>query len=306
VQRPLALCLLGFAVLSPGCSLVCTATHNLVTETRRCTNDYWEGVQERRLARDYWARLAGASPGRVFSQDYADGFEAGFVDFLHNGGAGLPPPLPPERYRQVRYETPEGHVAITQWFDGFRDGAAAAWSSGYRQFVTVPVALAEPHVVPPQPHVLHPTPSPANEFLPPGQQLHPVLPPPRPVEPKLAALQDARTNDKETAGHGEVLRTQYTVPSTQYSVLSTQYPVLSTQYSVPSTARGPEPMVAPDRTAPEPSPLALIRSVRPRTDPVVVLLSPVPTDEDEDGDEDTDEPSATADDTPAEVPLAGK
>src|SRR5262249_47365510 len=50
VRRELALCLIGFAVLSPGCSLVSTATHNLVTETQRCTTDYVEGVRERRLA----------------------------------------------------------------------------------------------------------------------------------------------------------------------------------------------------------------------------------------------------------------
>jgi hypothetical protein len=281
VRRELALCLIGFAVLSPGCSLVSTATHNLVTETQRCTTEYVEGVRERRLARDSWGMAAAGTPGRVFSEDYVGGFEDGFVDFLHNGGAGLPPPLPPERYRQVRYETPEGHVAVAQWFDGFRDGAAAARASGYRQFVTVPVALAEPPIVAPQPHVLRPHPLPANEFLPPGEQ----LPTPRKVEPS------------ETPGGPKTFlappvplhdKTEVSPPAPGNSVLSTQYEGLSTKDDGRTTKHTPRA---------EPSPLALIRSVEPQWDPVVVLSGPAPVPDDELDDDDDD---------PAEAPLAGK
>ena len=177
VRRDLALWLLGFCLLSPGCTLVGSAAKNLVIETRRCTDEYWEGVRERRLADEYLARTAMGCPDGQVSEDFASGFQDGFVDYLHNGGAGLPPPLPPERYRTVKYETPEGHAAIGEWFEGFRQGAAAAQASGLREFVTVPVALAPPPRVPPQP-----PPPPPDGVVPPGPTPAPVLPSPRKLE----------------------------------------------------------------------------------------------------------------------------
>jgi hypothetical protein len=275
VRRELALYLIGFAVLSPGCSLVCNATHNLVNETRRCADDYWEDVRERRLARDHWGMVAASSPGRVFSEDFVSGFEDGFVDFVHNGGAGLPPPLPPDRYRQVYYETPEGHVAIEQWFDGFRDGAAAARASGYRQFVTMPVAFAQPPVVPPQPHALHPgalPPTPANQFLPSDQQL-PVLPAPRQVEPR-----------QSNTGPKTVL-----------------WPPVALHHPTAPAART-------EREQPELSPVALIRSIEPGIDPVAVLTVsvPVPDDGDDDGDDDDAGDTEATAGGPDELPVTGK
>jgi hypothetical protein len=60
---------------------------------------------------------------------------------LFLGGAGNPPPVPPRRYWKRKFETPEGHLAIGQWYDGFAHGASAAQASGLRQLVTVPSSL---------------------------------------------------------------------------------------------------------------------------------------------------------------------
>jgi hypothetical protein len=93
------------------------------------------------LAEQAWKDLVSKTPEPQFSEHYEDGFKDGFCDYLFLGGSGSPPPLPPRRYWKRQFETPEGHLAIGQWYDGFVHGAAAAEASGYRQFVAVPPSL---------------------------------------------------------------------------------------------------------------------------------------------------------------------
>ena len=69
------------------------------------------------------------------------GFEEGFSDYLTYGGDGLTPVMPPRRYWRFWYTSPAGYDAVTEWFNGWDAGVAAAEMSGLREFATVPSSL---------------------------------------------------------------------------------------------------------------------------------------------------------------------
>ena len=89
------------------------------------------------MAETAWLRIEQVNPSESFSPDYGYGFRDGFADYL-DAGPGNVPALPPRRYWKGRYQSPDGHQAILDWYDGFAHGARVAAASGYRQFVTLP------------------------------------------------------------------------------------------------------------------------------------------------------------------------
>jgi hypothetical protein len=91
-------------------------------------------------AKEAWRATRKDCPGQEFSRDYACGFKAGFCDYLDAGGSGQPPAVPPFRYQWTRYDSPEGHQAIEDWYAGFRHGAAAARASGFRELNVIPLS----------------------------------------------------------------------------------------------------------------------------------------------------------------------
>jgi hypothetical protein len=159
----------------------------------------WGGAECRRAARDCqrakqaWLEAQAACPGQTFSKDYGEGFVAGFRDYLHAGGNGQPPAVPPFRYRLARYDSPEGHQAVEDWYAGFRHGAAAARASGLRELNVIPlsappvdaVAEAQRAAEGPGPAGLTfgPGGPPADGLPPPLEVVPDQLPPPRPVTP---------------------------------------------------------------------------------------------------------------------------
>jgi hypothetical protein len=130
------------------------------------------------IAKASWKAAKAEAYPNDYSGDYADGFEAGFVDFLDANGTGEPPAAPPQHYRHSRYETPAGQRAIEDWFAGFRHGARAAQASGYRAAVVLPLALPPRHVRDPYPL--------ATPSVPDEQSPAEALPSPRvlPQQPK--------------------------------------------------------------------------------------------------------------------------
>ena len=76
-------------------------------------------------AEEAW-RLLSEGSHHSFSEDFGDGFVAGYADYLNYGGHGEPPAVPPFRYRTVKYQTPDGVEAINQWYEGWRHGAVMA------------------------------------------------------------------------------------------------------------------------------------------------------------------------------------
>ncbi len=138
---------LGLALLSPGC-LAATGTRVLCFRFNRCLEDRAERRRNARWAEEAWELAAKQCDHGQHSDDYAWGFKDGFAEYLYRGRAE-PPPLPPEHYRSVRYQSAPGYQAIQDWFSGYRDGAAAAQQGGQRDWITGPSSLRGPGAIGP-------------------------------------------------------------------------------------------------------------------------------------------------------------
>ena len=57
--------------------------------------------------------------------DYRRGFTQAFVDVAH-GKTGTAPPVPPQRYWSVCFRSSCGQGRASDWYSGYRDGAAIA------------------------------------------------------------------------------------------------------------------------------------------------------------------------------------
>jgi hypothetical protein len=133
----IALCVLCNA----GCGLVTNATHNLSAGFHDSLDALSEKRRTETWARQAWESASCRSGCQTFSEDYERGFKAGFCCYVANGGNGEPPALPPEKYRCVRYQSPQGYRAIEEWFAGYRHGVTMAREGGYRDLVTGPSSL---------------------------------------------------------------------------------------------------------------------------------------------------------------------
>jgi hypothetical protein len=226
MRTRLAVGIVGLCALSQGCGPITLATRTLIIEpVHYCTT--LDNIKERhrdyKLAEAAWAEIEkpnhshghaaecnhsfgygsadyvnpaemDEAPARPYSPDYAMGFKDGFADYLYAGGTGEPPPLPPRYYWKMRYETPDGHQAMEDWFAGFRHGAGVARASGYREWVTIASSVPPDARGARPPALLLPdsTPAaPAGTMLPPPRQFsppqgeRPALPPgPRPTSPE--------------------------------------------------------------------------------------------------------------------------
>ena len=96
-------------------------------------------ARQRRMARAAYVTSPGACNGMPHSVDYAKGFEEGYYD-VASGGDGCPPALPPEKYWWATYNSPVGQEHVKAWFQGFRDGAAAARADGVASYGTIYVS----------------------------------------------------------------------------------------------------------------------------------------------------------------------
>jgi hypothetical protein len=179
----LPLLVLLLCPLCQGCEVAGSLSHATVCEWGRHMDETLEKIRDRRLANKAWEDFEKACGGQEHSKHFGRGFKCGFEDYLFAGGSGDPPLFPPQEYWGVGYETAEGYLQIQDWFAGYRQGAAAARESGYRQFVILPMAPpAAPVGAPPAPadgsSIAAPPPGPDAD--PAGL---PVLSAPRKLEP---------------------------------------------------------------------------------------------------------------------------
>jgi hypothetical protein len=148
------LLLLGLGAAVPGCTpLANVAKVCFCQPAAYCLGmDEWVSkCHDAALAEDAWAQYQAYQPDACYSDDFVDGFKAGFADYLYAGGTGEPPPVPPRTYWKAQYESPLGQQMMQDWFTGFRQGSAVARASGYREAITVPASTSLPRTMPPPP-----------------------------------------------------------------------------------------------------------------------------------------------------------
>jgi hypothetical protein len=135
-----AACLLQL-VPTVGCSVFQQSRRTMLQEPSEYSwrNDRHRSLKVyRQWADQAWANASGSCPQDGMVDDYALGFRDGFVDFVYAGGEGEPPPVPPRKFWNVAWRTPEGDAAARQWFSGYRHGAQVARDGGYREGGIVP------------------------------------------------------------------------------------------------------------------------------------------------------------------------
>jgi hypothetical protein len=113
----------------------------------RYRNEAVDCIHNYLLAKEALDEYEGTHGGEV-SKDFACGFKDGYARYLYEGGPLEPPPLAPRCYWNSCYENPEGHQAMLDWFAGWREGAAVAKASGFRDLVVVPTS--SPPLPPPE------------------------------------------------------------------------------------------------------------------------------------------------------------
>jgi len=140
--------LVALSLANAGCCYTGTATggwemysdcfRNLGEEPVRFVDRLLVISKIKQKANEAWRSVCQASPDHQYSSDYADGFLAGFRDYVEAGGSGEPPGLPPFCYRLSCYHG-TGQNAIQDWYAGFRYGSAVGKDSGLREAILVPL-----------------------------------------------------------------------------------------------------------------------------------------------------------------------
>jgi len=142
--RRLSLLIL-LSVLASGCGLGGKFIRTMVVEPgqyRTRKDGVVARYRCRRLAVSAWQRFRQSSPVAAYSEHYASGFKKGFTEYVYAGGPGTPPPIPPRRYWNDRFQTPQGHREVNDWYAGYRSGVAIAMWEGCRNVMTVPSAYS--------------------------------------------------------------------------------------------------------------------------------------------------------------------
>jgi hypothetical protein len=169
--------------------------HNVAYKIQQHLQEHAEQSRNRKWADEAWQTTCGEHPDLALDEDHAEGFRCGFLEYVWRGGNGEPPPLPPLKYRAVRYQTPAGYRAIESWFAGYRHGAEVAHQGGYRDLVTGPSSLRKPSPHAPEPPPGLPVEGPVWDHAASGKEngadstgppaapgIAPRLPPPQPAE----------------------------------------------------------------------------------------------------------------------------
>ncbi len=105
----------------------CGAVHNLTTGTRSAPTRSAFEYDPRTGAGTAWAAVRAQHPQRAFSDEFRDGFQAGYVDHLDRGGDARPPA---DYARHKKYLTPERDGLVRDYYLGFQYGIDVAASGG--------------------------------------------------------------------------------------------------------------------------------------------------------------------------------
>jgi hypothetical protein len=278
-----AIWVIGLGLLgSSGCMLAEQGIHVVAYKVQQHFQEHAELSRNRRWADEAWEAACRSCPALAADEDHAAGFRCGFMEQAWRGGPCEPPPLPPTKYRAVRYQSPAGYRAIEAWFAGYRHGAEVAQQGGYHDLVTGPSALrsspaAAPPVAPPGAPPLAgpvevPVEPPAAAPVPPRESAAPArapepLPQPRPVESPMA---DSAIVPPDAAKRWDWLDPRST-PTWQAPAPDAPQPVAAPRekvrlHAVPASASPTEDSVkaAPPAPPAPPNPVRLVTGTEQR------------------------------------------
>ncbi len=107
-------------------------------------SDYHFQQANERRAKVAWREVKGCLSEAEQNSDFADGFQAGYVD-ASRGGDGTPPPVPPNCYWGPRFQSHEGMERVNQWYCGFARGSNEARQKGLNHWNNVPSRVCCPN-----------------------------------------------------------------------------------------------------------------------------------------------------------------
>ena len=259
----------GLAPLA-GCHLTERAVHNAVNEPAMYLDEKHVTHQLRHEGKKVVKELRSQ---QAMSEDFEDGFVDGYADALERGGVPLPPAVPPTKYRRGRFLNPNGHARVYDYFAGFQQGAQCAAASGKRQFLTVPVLVADPppdeqpsvHQVPKELCAPNANCPPPPVLVPPPGTLPTTTPPPadNPVAQKPApppAAQATKPIDTKPTPAKVPTDTELNAPKRPLIAAPLVPPVSGPEAPLPNV-----PRVAPEPSADRPG------VVPPQPEPIVVV-----------------------------------
>jgi hypothetical protein len=90
-------------------------------------------------ARKAWDEYKTRGARLEFGSDFVRGWKSGYFDAAC-GGNGAPPAVPPERYWKPYFQTPQGHVQVDAWYEGYQSGTIAADQDGVQLLAQIPTA----------------------------------------------------------------------------------------------------------------------------------------------------------------------
>jgi hypothetical protein len=136
-------CQLAFITVA-GCSMYQGGARNTFGENIARANTNLICIRDHIVAKEVWEKIASSEPDQNYSKDYAEGFRAGFADYLKEGGITIPPSLPPYRYWLVNHQHVENLAAVDDWYAGYQRGARMAHDSPLRDLAVVPTIAVLP------------------------------------------------------------------------------------------------------------------------------------------------------------------
>src|SRR5271154_6164621 len=93
---------------SGGCSYIPQMAVNVFSAPVDTVNEYWFLCKLHKLARAALEKEEGLV-GEKYCKAYAQGFEAGFVDYIDCNGGGVPPAIPPFYLQRAALHNFEKH-----------------------------------------------------------------------------------------------------------------------------------------------------------------------------------------------------
>jgi hypothetical protein len=185
--RSLVICVPALCL--SGCSWFPWLVCNAVGEPVESVESFGFCAETHHLACQTWRRVIAEHPDAAFSQAYADGFHAGFYDYVTRDRTTEPPPTPPFCYRYPICRSEAQQQDIADWYAGFHNGATVAQEENWRDGVVVPFGRPPLYPIPvfntevvPVGSPIAPQPTAPTSPTAPTQPLE-EMPAPKPVEP---------------------------------------------------------------------------------------------------------------------------